>query len=370
MNLHAVKKTIKSGPFGGIATLLGDIYSAPISLISLMIKRPTSPTAILIGTPTHYNIGDHLIAYNAKCFLKRTCKYDSVIEIPTRIFAHNTKTIANIIKNDVSIFITGGGWMGDLWPDDQNMLERIITTFCNHKIVILPQTIYYENAEKKSTQKIINKTKNVFSSARDLTIICRDYLSYKTALRYFDIPNITIQLGPDIGLYSCKYKIANEKNIIACCLREDLECCLDKEEIIREIKQFADSKKFYFQKISTINSRPIPVWYRKNIIKNTKKHFSLPEVIVTDRLHGMIFAAIVGTKCIALDNKTHKVKGVYELWLKDNSNVVMLENENFKELLIRELSEMMEYKQGGSQWHDILYLKFKEMGEEFMKKAI
>ena len=106
MNLHAVKKTIKSGPFGGIATLLGDIYSAPISLISLMIKRPTSPTAILIGTPTHYNIGDHLIAYNAKCFLKRTCKYDSVIEIPTRIFAHNTKTIANIIKNDVSIFIS------------------------------------------------------------------------------------------------------------------------------------------------------------------------------------------------------------------------------------------------------------------------
>lgn len=38
--------------------------------------------------------------------------------------------------------------------------------------------------------------------------------------------------------------------------------------------------------------------------------------MVTDRLHGMIFAYLAGTPCVFLDNKTKKVSGVYNTWLK------------------------------------------------------
>ena len=38
-------------------------------------------------------------------------------------------------------------------------------------------------------------------------------------------------------------------------------------------------------------------------------------MLVTDRLHGMIFSYLVGTPCIVLDNKTKKVSGVYNSWL-------------------------------------------------------
>lgn len=38
-------------------------------------------------------------------------------------------------------------------------------------------------------------------------------------------------------------------------------------------------------------------------------------MVITDRLHGMIFAAITGTPCIAFDNISKKVSGVYK-WIE------------------------------------------------------
>ena len=44
--------------------------------------------------------------------------------------------------------------------------------------------------------------------------------------------------------------------------------------------------------------------------------FASCKLVITDRLHGMIFSAITGTKCFALDNLSKKVSGGYE-WVKD-----------------------------------------------------
>ena len=37
--------------------------------------------------------------------------------------------------------------------------------------------------------------------------------------------------------------------------------------------------------------------------------------MITDRLHGMIYAYLTGTPCIVLDNVSGKVSHVYDLWL-------------------------------------------------------
>lgn len=39
------------------------------------------------------------------------------------------------------------------------------------------------------------------------------------------------------------------------------------------------------------------------------------KVVVTDRLHCMIFCAITQTPCVVLPNSNHKIKGTYEAWL-------------------------------------------------------
>ena len=45
------------------------------------------------------------------------------------------------------------------------------------------------------------------------------------------------------------------------------------------------------------------------------QEFCGAELLITDRLHGMVFAALTGTPCIVFSNYNHKVKGTYE-WIK------------------------------------------------------
>ena len=51
--------------------------------------------------------------------------------------------------------------------------------------------------------------------------------------------------------------------------------------------------------------------------------FARSEIVITDRLHGMIFAAITGTKCIVLNSKSPKIKGCFE-WIKDLKYIYFL----------------------------------------------
>ena len=50
------------------------------------------------------------------------------------------------------------------------------------------------------------------------------------------------------------------------------------------------------------------------------------DIVITDRLHSMVFALLAGCKCIAIDNTTHKVSGVYKKWLYTINGLWVLEN--------------------------------------------
>ena len=56
--------------------------------------------------------------------------------------------------------------------------------------------------------------------------------------------------------------------------------------------------------------------------------FKKSKVVVTDRLHGMIFCAITKTPCVAIDNSNHKISGVYDAWLKDIGYIKMIKDYN------------------------------------------
>ena len=66
------------------------------------------------------------------------------------------------------------------------------------------------------------------------------------------------------------------------------------------------------------------------LLKQIKKS----KLLITDRLHGMIFAVITNTPCIAFANKSGKVKGVYNWISKDNDYVKFANSvEQFKQIL-------------------------------------
>jgi len=70
----------------------------------------------------------------------------------------------------------------------------------------------------------------------------------------------------------------------------------------------------------------------KELVSLHLKSISEHEIVITDRLHGMIFSAITRTSCIAIKNYNHKISSSYE-WFKHFDYIKLLNNNNITEFL-------------------------------------
>lgn len=293
------------------------------------IKNINKNTAVIIGSPIHTNLGDHLITLSEIEFLK-DAGFKEIIEIPTEMYQVYRKRLIKYIPQDTTIYINGGGWMGNVWIPEEKIIQDILRSFCNNHIIIFPQTIYYDKTIQPYDELIIESRKSM-DVCSDLSLFVRDMQSYKFACENFK--STKTYLVPDIALYyfnqakSCI--TSNRKNDIGVCLRSDRELFRDKK-IENSIIDELINKGFNMTQIDTMSEKRVSVSERNNYVRTRLTEFSKKKLIITDRLHGMIFSYITQTPCIVFDNKTRKVSGVYNEWLK-NCKYIFPIFENYNE---------------------------------------
>ena len=59
--------------------------------------------------------------------------------------------------------------------------------------------------------------------------------------------------------------------------------------------------------------------------------FLSAKVVITDRLHGMVFAVITKTPCIITKSLDHKVPGTYK-WIKNLNYIKMIDDLEFEKI--------------------------------------
>lgn len=112
-------------------------------------------------------------------------------------------------------------------------------------------------------------------------------------------------------------------------------------------KQIYNIAKKYYSKVNYYDTnihRRVP---RNKVNIELNKIFGIfksSELIITDRLHGMIFAAITSTPCIAVSNYNHKIKAQYN-WIKHLNYIRFCEDiENIEnEIINLQKIELIEY---------------------------
>ena len=313
--------------------LVREVYLYP-NLLFLKNKLHTKkPLVILIGTPIHRNLGDHLIAEVEFNLLKKIYINSEIVEIPTEIYLLFKNLFVQYIRDDALIFISGGGWMGDVWAQDDRRMQDIISTFSNHKVFVLPQTLYFDNEESDDSQKLISDARRIYAKCTQLTMLFRDKSSFEIANRLYKDVIKQIILFPDMALFKEYSADSDHGSGILLCLRDDRERVRNRE-VEEAINEYVARNNFSVGYTSTITKHAIPIWLRKILIKRKIHEFEKYELVITDRLHGMIYAYLAGTRCVAIDNKTHKVSGVFNQWIAPYELIsVLSEKSNANELI-------------------------------------
>ncbi len=275
---------------------------------------------ILFGVPTHENIGDAAIVIAEEKFIKDNFKDDEYIRVLDTETDKEIERIKNIINENDIILLHGGGNLGDEYIICEERRRKVIQSFPNNKIILMPQSIYFNDTEYGRTE--LEKTKELYEKHKNLHLIAREKTSFDIMKKEFK--NVDIILTPDIVMYLNKTK-DEERNGAVLAMRRDIEKILTEEQF-EKINE-AVSKCYEDKIITDTHLGDIQIYcdIREKTVEDKLNEFRHAKLVVTDRLHGMIFAAITSTPCIVLGNYNHKIESSYD-WLKGQGYIKFVKN--------------------------------------------
>jgi exopolysaccharide biosynthesis predicted pyruvyltransferase EpsI len=263
-----------------------------------------SKRIFLFGAPFHSNMGDQAQTLCSLLWFKKNYPEYKSYAFDTRYITSSDYKLLKLIKKYIEpedkIFLHSGYHLTDLYMLEESMNRKVIELFDNNPITILPQTILFKNENEK------NKTIEIYNKHKNLTVLCRDDLSYETAKQMFT--NCKLLKYPDIvtTLIGTK-EFNNTRKGILLCMRNDKEAFYSKENI--------DKLRGKLEKIDktdiTDTTIDLKAEYisnnREKVINNILNSYSNYKVIITDRYHGTIFSLISNTPVIVLSSTDHKL---------------------------------------------------------------
>lgn len=295
----------------------------------------------VIGTPNHTNVGDNAIAYAELLFLEN-CGIEKK-HIKEITFEEYKKYEAHFVKRLRSkkrlICMHGGGNMGNQWPGEEMLRRHIMEQLDINPMIILPQTFFY-TADEKGREEL-KKSLPYYNERKNLTITAREKLSYKLMRESY--PDANVILTPDIVISMNPEVLGIEKmerNGVLFVMRCDGERVLTDEETGAAMQTVTDMGMEY--RVSDMIATQL-TWVdksqRESVIKDKMSEFAAAELVITDRLHAMVFAAMSNTPCIVLRNNNHKITGTYE-WISGLPYIKMADDVSQVEQFIPELMAM------------------------------
>ena len=313
-------------------------YSIGFRYYNIFKKYKNKKKIIYTLVPTHGNMGDQAIASATINYLKENFVNYDIVQIYREETYRYLKAIKKIINKDDVIILHGGGNLGNLYPVEERDRRFIIQHLRKNKIISMTQTM---NFSKDSFGKHeLNKSRKIYNANKNLTIIAREKHSYKLMKENF---NSNIILNPDIVFYLNNKIDCNrfERTNIMTCLRNDKESVVgsNKENLI------TDLKRNYGQVVEfdTVINKTVTKEEREKELNKMFDKFLKAKVVITDRLHGMVFCAITKTPCIVTKSLDHKVTGTYK-WIKDLNYIRLVESIEFENIkpIIEELNNIKE----------------------------
>lgn len=290
--------------------------------------------------PDYANLGDIAISIAQYAILKKAYPNRKIIEFPMLNFFKYKNKIQSLMNDKDIITIIGGGNMGNLYIEGEERRRDIISSFPNNKIISFPQSIDFENND--IGQREFQNSIDIYSKHKNLTIFSREEKSHNIMKTNF---KNEIKLVPDTVIYLAgKLNIDNSipRENILLCFRNDKEKVTSSKILCDFINLLKEHNLGNVEITDTsLGNMKFEAYQKSKMFEKTLKKFANSKLVITDRLHGMIFSLITKTPCIAFDNSNKKISSTYTTWLQDVPYIKLLED--FKEITI--LNKIKEFSE-------------------------
>ena len=222
--------------------------------------------------------------------------------------------------------------MGDAWYQEELTRQLMIEKLEDKVCILFPQTLFYSNTELGRRLRL--ESVKCYANRKKIVLTARETTSYENMKKYY--PGTDIILTPDIvltlDLQKYGISLSSDRKGVLFIFREDKEQKITKgvrEKIIEIIKESGMN----YTLSDMTSSEVITAANREKIVVDKLQQFSKAKLVITDRLHGMIFSAITATPCIVFGNYNHKIKQSYS-WLKQLDYILYCDTmDDFKDCL-------------------------------------
>ncbi|MCY8074055.1 polysaccharide pyruvyl transferase family protein [Bacillus haynesii] len=300
-------------------------------LAEILDVIPRHSSVVYLDYPLYGNVGDLLIMKGTEAFFEA---YG--IKVCERWNAENFIPGRRIPK-DAIIVCQGGGNFGDLYPHFQQFRERVVEHYPDNRIVILPQSIYYEHEEN------VKKTRDILAAHQDLHLFTREKASFEFAVKRFEGMK-NIRMMPDMAhqLWPIAPSAEKPSESVLRLIRTDKEANSSLQKAGEPDTYdwnviLSEGDKRGIKRLQTINvlnkkaGNPLPIasyWkrYSDSLVDKSIRFFSRYESVITSRLHGHILSCLLEKENVVIDNSYGKNANYYNTWMKDIPNTKLIQN--------------------------------------------
>lgn len=285
------------------------------------VPLPTGKKVFIFLAANYGNLGDIAITYAQHKWLGQYFSNYEIVEVPSNCTFSYLKGVLRQVETEDIITFVGGGNMGDMYSLYENIRQLIVSMFPDNKIIQFPLTADFSSS--RHGRLMLRSARQIYSKHGDLTILAREKRSEKFLS---DLLKRQIQTVPDIVLtLDClRLSYANRKGV-SVCLRQDKEKTLSDEVAISIDKILKERFHIMDYTDTLIDDASVTLDNKQEFLHSFLQNLSTKQLLVTDRLHGMIFAYITGTPAIVFSNSNQKVKYSYE-WIKDCGYILYMDS--------------------------------------------
>lgn len=283
----------------------------------------------LLDFPNHSNVGDSAIWLGELAYL------DSVYGARPAFVSTMQNWNPDSLKRSVpsgTIFLSGGGNFGDLWPEQQAFRELVLEQFPDRLVVQLPQSIHFQCAANHQ------KAARAIEAHGNFVLFVRDRRSLDTAATY----NCPVHLVPDMAFWlGTRSHRATATSPLLLLLRTDKESSRpsliepEKIPVGGIVSDWLDEDPALFIREKRRSAAMSPLALRMGAFDKMKqreflfrnlaetrvrrglKILSSASFVITDRLHCHILCVLLGIPHIVFDNSYQKLGGFIEAWTKE-----------------------------------------------------